>query len=106
MSFALHDASERVVRTLRNSSLQTVLCETDETRHFIYAVPNGVFSLWVDKDSQKLGLMRLLLKHYIDEIRRVLAAAASVKPAVPDDLKELLLSGGSDSGLMLTRREP
>jgi len=106
MSFALHDASERVVRTLRNSSLQTVLCETAETRHFIYAVPNGVFSLWIDKDSQKLGLMRLLLKHHIEEIRRVLAAASAVKPAVPDDLKELLLSGGSDSGLMLTRREP
>jgi len=106
MSFALHDASDRVVRTLRNSSLQTVLCETAETRHFIYAVPNGVFSLWVDKESQKLGLMRLLLKHYIEEIRRVLAAASAVKPAVPDDLKELLLSGGSDSGLMLTRREP
>jgi len=106
MSFALHDASERVVRTLRNSSLQTVLCETEDTRHFIYAVPNGVFSLWVDKDSQKLGLMRLLLKHYIEEIRRVLAAASAVKPAVPDDLKELLLSGGSDGGLMLTRREP
>lgn len=106
MSFALHDASERVVRTLRNSSLQTVLCETEETRHFIYAVPNGVFSLWVDRNSQKLGLMRLLLKHYIEEIRRVLAAASAVKPAVPDDLKELLLSGGSDSGLMLTRREP
>ena len=65
-----------------------------------------MFSLWVDKDSQKLGLMRLLLKHYIEEIRRVLAAASAVKPAVPDDLKELLLSGGSDSGLMLTRREP
>ncbi|MFX1578594.1 MAG: hypothetical protein ACFFBJ_03035 [Promethearchaeota archaeon] len=106
MSFALHDASERVVRTLRNSSLQTVLCETSETRHFIYAVPNGVFSLWVDKDSQKLGLMRLLLKHYIEEVRRVLAAASAVKPSVPDDLKELLLSGGSDSSIMLTRREP
>jgi predicted regulator of Ras-like GTPase activity (Roadblock/LC7/MglB family) len=105
MSFALHDASERVVRTLRNSSLQTVLCETGETRHFIYAVPNGVFSLWVERDSQKLGLMRLLLKHYIEEIRRILAAVSAVKPAVPDDLKELLLSGGSDGGLMLTRRD-
>jgi hypothetical protein len=50
--------------------------------------------------------MRLLLKHYIEEIRRVLAAASAVKPAVPDDLKELLLSGGSDGNLMLTRREP
>jgi predicted regulator of Ras-like GTPase activity (Roadblock/LC7/MglB family) len=106
MSFALHDASERVVRTLRNSSLQTVLCETEDTRHFIYAVPNGVFSLWVDKKSQKLGLMRLLLKHYIEEIRRILAVASTMKPAVPDDLKELLLSGGSDGSLMLTRREP
>ncbi|MBN2229889.1 MAG: roadblock/LC7 domain-containing protein [Candidatus Thorarchaeota archaeon] len=105
MSFALHDASERVVRTLRNSSLQTVLCETDTTRHFIYAVPNGVFSLWVDKDSQKLGLMRLLLKHYIDEIRRVLESVSMVKPAVPDDLKELLLAGSSDGGLLLTRRD-
>jgi predicted regulator of Ras-like GTPase activity (Roadblock/LC7/MglB family) len=105
MSFALHDASERVVRTLRNSSLQTVLCETDTTRHFIYAVPNGVFSLWVDKDSQKLGLMRLLLKHYIEEIRRVLSSVSMVKPAVPDDLKELLLAGSSDKGLLMTRRE-
>ncbi len=105
MSFALHDASERVVRTLRNSSLQTVLCETNETRHFIYAVPNGVFSLWVDKDSQKLGLMRLLLKHYIDETRRVLSTVSMVKPAVPDDLKELLLSGSSDGGLLMTRRD-
>jgi predicted regulator of Ras-like GTPase activity (Roadblock/LC7/MglB family) len=105
MSFALHDASERVVRTLRNSSLQTVMCETDTTRHFIYAVPNGVFSLWVDKDSQKLGLMRLLLKHYIEEIRRVLSSVSMVKPAVPDDLKELLLSGSSDKGLLMTRRD-
>ena len=104
MSFALHDASERVVRTLRNSSLQTVLCETGTTRHFIYAVPNGVFSLWVDKDSQKLGLMRLLLKHYIDEIRRVLTSVSMVKQAVPEDLKELLLAGSSDGGLMLARR--
>jgi predicted regulator of Ras-like GTPase activity (Roadblock/LC7/MglB family) len=106
MSFALHDASERVIRTLRNSTLQTVLCETEDTRHFIYAVPNGVFSLWVDKNSQKLGLMRLLLKHYIEEIRRVLGSAALVKPAVPDDLRELLLSGTSDGSLMLARREP
>jgi len=105
MSFALHDASERVVRTLRNSSLQTVLCETGTTRHFIYAVPNGVFSLWVDKDSQKLGLMRLLLKHYIDETRRVLSSVSMVKPAVPDDLKELLLAGSSDRGLLMTRRD-
>ena len=105
MSFALHDASERVVRTLRNSSLQTVLCETDTTRHFIYAVPNGVFSLWVDKDSQKLGLMRLLLKHYIEETRRVLSSVSMVKPAVPDDLKELLLAGSSDGGLLMTRRD-
>jgi predicted regulator of Ras-like GTPase activity (Roadblock/LC7/MglB family) len=106
MSFALHDASERVVRTLRNSSLQTVLCETEKTRHFIYSVPNGVFSLWVNKDSQKLGLMRLLLKHYIEETRRVLASAVAAKPAIPDELKELLLSGASDGGLMLTRKEP
>jgi predicted regulator of Ras-like GTPase activity (Roadblock/LC7/MglB family) len=105
MSFALHDASERVVRTLRNSSLQTVLCETGTTRHFIYAVPNGVFSLWVDKDSQKLGLMRLLLKHYIEETRRVLSSVSMVKPAVPDDLKELLLAGSSDRGLLMTRRD-
>ncbi len=105
MSFALHDASERVVRTLRNSSLQTVMCETNTTRHFIYSVPNGVFSLWVDKDSQKLGLMRLLLKHYIEEIRRVLSSVSIVKPAVPDDLKELLLAGSSDGGLLMTRRD-
>lgn len=105
MSFALHDASERVVRTLRNSSLQTVLCETEATRHFIYAVPNGVFSLWVDRSSQKLGLMRLLLKHYIEEIRRILHACQAMKPAVPEDLKDLLLGGGEGS-LILARREP
>ncbi|MFX0044396.1 MAG: roadblock/LC7 domain-containing protein [Candidatus Hermodarchaeota archaeon] len=105
MSFALHDASERVVRTLRNSSLQTVLCEAGGIRHFTYAVPNGVFSMWVNREGQKLGLMRLLLKHYIDEIKRVLYAAEGVKPAVPDDLKELLLAGGTENGIIMARRE-
>jgi len=103
MSFALYDASERVVKTLRNSSLENVLCETDRIRHFIYAVPNGVFSLWVDRTSQKLGLIRLLLKHYIEEARRVLASASVVKPTVPDDLRELLMSSTS-GGLVLARR--
>ncbi|MHA1903001.1 MAG: roadblock/LC7 domain-containing protein [Candidatus Thorarchaeota archaeon] len=105
MSFALHDASERVVQTLRNSSLQTVLCETEKTRHFIYAVPYGVFSLWVSRDNQKLGLMRLLLKHYIAETRRVLSSAAIAKPAVPKDLRELLLSSGSEKSFLLARRD-
>jgi predicted regulator of Ras-like GTPase activity (Roadblock/LC7/MglB family) len=105
MSFALHDASERVVRTLRSSSLQTVLCETEKTRHFIYAVPYGVFSLWVSRDNQKLGLMRLLLKHYITETRRVLSSAAIAKPAIPKDLRELLLSSGSEKSFLLARRD-
>lgn len=104
MSFALYDASERVVRTLRNSSLQTVLCETSRMRHFIYSVPSGVFSLWVDKDGQKLGLMRLLLKHYIEEIRRVLISANLASPAVPKDLRDLILSGSD--GVLLARRNP
>ncbi|MFQ5831927.1 MAG: roadblock/LC7 domain-containing protein [Candidatus Thorarchaeota archaeon] len=105
MSFALHDASERVVRTLRNSNLQTVLCEAGNTRHFTYAIPNGVFSMWVNRDGQKLGLMRLLLKHYIEEIKRVLNTAGVMKPAVPDDLKEILLAGGSENGVLMARRE-
>ncbi|MFX1440398.1 MAG: hypothetical protein ACFFFD_09135, partial [Promethearchaeota archaeon] len=106
MSFALHDASERVVRTLRNSSLQTVLCEAGSIRHFIYAVPNGVFSLWVNRGGQKLGLMRLLLKHYIEEIKRVLSTAEAMRLSVPDDLRELLLAGGNENGMVLARREP
>ncbi len=105
MSFALHDASERVIRTLRNSSLATVLCETDSVRHFTYSVPNGVFSLWVEKSSQKLGLMRLLLKHFITEMRRVLASASVVRPSIPADLRELLLSGISEESILMTRRE-
>ena len=103
MSFALYDASERVVKTLRNSSLENVLCETGRVRHFIYSVPNGVFSLWVDRNSQKLGLIRLLLKHYIEETRRVLASAPITRPTIPEDLKELLLSDSSE-GLIVARR--
>lgn len=103
MSFALYDASERVVKTLRNSPLENVLCETGRVRHFIYSIPNGVFSLWVARDSQKLGLIRLLLKHYIEETRRILASAPVTKPTIPDDLKELLLSDSS-GGLVVVRR--
>jgi predicted regulator of Ras-like GTPase activity (Roadblock/LC7/MglB family) len=104
MSFALHDASERVVRTLRNSSLQAVLCETENTRHFIYAIPNGVFSLWVKRDTQKLGLMRLLLKHYITETQRLLSAASVTQPALPQDLRELILSERPKKDFLLARR--
>ncbi len=106
MSFALYDASERVVQTLRNSSLDSVLCETERTRHILYSIPNGVFSLWVDKNSQKLGLMRLLLKHYIDEIKRILSSVSAMKPSIPKDLRELLLSGTADRKLLLAREEP
>ncbi len=104
MSFALYDASERVVKTLRNSTLENVLCETGRIRHFIYSIPNGVFSLWVDRDSQKLGLIRLLLKHYIEETRRVLESAPVTRPSIPEDLKELLLSDRSES-FVVARRE-
>lgn len=106
MSFALYDASERVVQTLRNSSLDSVLCETERTRHILYAIPNGVFSLWVDKHSQKLGLMRLLLKHYIDEIKRILSSVSTMKPSIPKDLRELLLSGSEAGKLLLAGEEP
>lgn len=105
MSFALHDASQRVIATLRNSRLQNVLCETNNLRHFIYSVPHGVFSLWVTRDSQKLGLMRLLLKHYISETTRILESAVVTDPGLPDDLRDLILSGGSDNNLVVARRE-
>ncbi|MBD3159652.1 MAG: hypothetical protein GF309_12740 [Candidatus Lokiarchaeota archaeon] len=105
MSFALHDTSEQVIRTLRNSKLHTVLCETNNRRHFIYDVPHGVFSLWVSKESQKLGLMRLLLKHYIAELRRALKSASVSSPSLPDDLRDLLFSKRPDSELTVARRD-
>lgn len=106
MSFALYDASERVVQTLRNTPLDSVLCETERTRHILYSIPNGVFSLWVDKHNQKLGLIRLLLKHYIDEIKRILTSVSTMKPSIPKDLRELLLSDSVDGKLLLAREEP
>ncbi|MHA1245972.1 MAG: hypothetical protein ACTSPE_01385 [Candidatus Thorarchaeota archaeon] len=106
MSFALYDASERVVRTLRNSSLERVLCETETGRHFIYSVPNGVFSLQVTHGGQKLGLMRLLLKHYITEASRLLESVSASRAIIPDDLRELLLMGVSGSDLLLPGGEP
>ena len=59
-----------------------------------------------NRGGQKLGLMRLLLKHYIEEIKRVLSTAEVMRPSVPDDLRELLLAGGNDNGVVLARREP
>ena len=106
MSFALYDASERVIRTLRNSSLERVLCETETGRHFIYSVPNGVFSLQVTHGGQKLGLMRLLLKHYITEASRLLESVSASRAIIPDDLRELLLMGVSGSDLLLPGGEP
>jgi len=50
--------------------------------------------------------MRLLLKYYIEETRRILETASMMKPAIPDDLKELLMSSGSTESLLLTRRDP
>ncbi len=90
MTFALYDASERVLRTLRNATLERVTCEGEHGRHFIYAVPNGVFSLLVSHNAQKLGLIRLLLKHYITESNRILEAV-STQTEIPSELKELIL---------------
>ncbi len=105
MSFALYDSSDRVARTLRSTSLQRVLCEGEHGRHFIYSVPNGVFSLWVSHNAQKLGLIRLLLKHYITESTRILETV-STQSAIPAELKELLLQGASESELLFLRGDP
>ncbi len=101
MSFALHGASERVVRTLRNASLQRVLCEAERGRHFLYSVPNGVFSLWVGHTNQKLGLIRLLLRHYLAEASQVLESLSRASTSIPEDLRELLMSGIAEPRLVL-----
>ncbi|MHA1771139.1 MAG: roadblock/LC7 domain-containing protein [Candidatus Thorarchaeota archaeon] len=104
MTFALYDASERVIRTLRNTNLERVTCEGTHGRHFIYAVPNGVFSLWVSHNAQKLGLVRLLLKHYITEANRILETVTS-QSEIPQELKELLLLGSMETSGIFTRGE-
>jgi len=82
MSFSLFDTSKRILYMLRKDMINSILCECTNYSHFIYDLNKGIFSTFITKGEKRLGLLRLLIPQYINQMNNYLKEADKT----PEDL--------------------
>jgi len=75
MSFSLFDTSKRILYMLRKDMINSILCECTNYSHFIYDLNKGIFSTFISKGEKRLGLLRLLIPQYINQMNNYLKEA-------------------------------
>jgi len=75
MSFSLFDTSKRILYMLRKDMINSILCECTNYSHFIYDLSKGIFSTFISKGEKRLGLLRLLIPQYINQMNNYLKEA-------------------------------
>jgi predicted regulator of Ras-like GTPase activity (Roadblock/LC7/MglB family) len=75
LAYTLFDTSKRVAQLVKRTRILCVLCDCNNTQHFIYRIAGGLFSTLILKDTTRLGLLRLLIPNFIAEIEAVLQKA-------------------------------
>jgi predicted regulator of Ras-like GTPase activity (Roadblock/LC7/MglB family) len=83
LTYTLFDTSRKVAQLIKRTKLLQVLCDCGTRQHFIYRLAGGLFSTQIQKDSTRLGLLRLIIPNFIAEIELVLQnAPVAQKPTL------------------------
>ncbi len=81
MSFSLYDTASRYAWLLKKMNTSSIFLDCNHYFHFIMGFTSGIFSSFVYRNEQKIGLIRLLLPKYLDLLRRVLDEKMQHQPA-------------------------
>jgi predicted regulator of Ras-like GTPase activity (Roadblock/LC7/MglB family) len=91
MSFSLFSTSDRCAWLLKKMHVESILLECENYFQFINRIEDGIFTSKIMKGQQKIGLLRLVLPHYIDLIKKNIEKARSIPKTMPVfDPKQLL----------------
>ncbi|MFX1318962.1 MAG: roadblock/LC7 domain-containing protein [Promethearchaeota archaeon] len=86
LTYTLFDTSRKVAQLIKRTRILQVLCDCGSRQHFIYRLAGGLFSTLIQKDSTRLGLLRLIIPNFIAEIELVLQQAPPAqKPTLDVD---------------------
>lgn len=72
MSFSLYDTASRYGWLLKKMNTNSIFLDCNHYFHFIMGFESGIFSSYILKNEQKIGLIRLLLPKYLGLIQKVL----------------------------------
>ncbi len=75
MTYSLFGTADQCSWFLKKMRVQSVLIECVDTFQFINKVGSGLFSALVAKESQKLGLLRMLMPSFVKSLEAILEKA-------------------------------
>jgi len=91
MSFSLFSTSDRCAWLLKKMHVESILLECESYFQFINRIEDGIFTCKITKGQQKIGLLRLILPHYIELIKKNIEKARTIPKITPVfDPKQLL----------------
>ena len=83
MSFSLFSTSDRCSWLLKKMHVESILLECETYFQFINRIDDGIFSTCITKGKQKIGLLRLILPHYIEIIKNNIDKARKIPKSIP-----------------------
>jgi len=90
MIHSLFKSTSKIMKYMRNDTLESVLIETQYNRYFMYSTLNGVLGINIEKGRQRLGLIRILINSYLKKLNNILSKSFAEKSITPS-LREILL---------------
>jgi predicted regulator of Ras-like GTPase activity (Roadblock/LC7/MglB family) len=91
-TYALYDTCRKVAWITKRTDINQVTIDLDSQHHFIYNTGTGIFSTTLQKDSRRLGYLRLLIPTYTTRIEETLneASQAFEKPQIEQPMNRFL----------------
>ncbi|MHA1897925.1 MAG: roadblock/LC7 domain-containing protein [Promethearchaeota archaeon] len=91
MTYSLYSTSNRCAWLLKKMKVDSILLECDTYFQFISKVVDGIFSMVVNKGSQKLGLLRLIIPQYLKLMENLIKDARIIREPIKEfNLKSII----------------
>lgn len=75
MSFSLFDTASRYAWFLKKMNISSIFLDCEHYMHFIMGFKDGIFSSYIFKENQRIGLIRLVVPKFLELIQSFLDEA-------------------------------
>lgn len=82
MTYSIFETADQCSWFLKKMRVQSVLIECTDNLHFINKVGNGLFSALIDKDNEKLGLLRMVMPVFVRQLEQILEDVQSYENTI------------------------
>ncbi len=90
MSYSLFQTSNRCAWLLKKMHAESILLDCQHSFQFIEGLGKAIFSAVIGKTRQKLGLIRLILPQFTNQINKLIKEASEIQDFRTFDIKRML----------------